>query len=581
MNKKVSAIFAASVLALGMGLAGCAEPTDPNNPNGGGENGIRPLGKTISIYTGGSSEFTWAAGSEEERVLDYVEQKYYDETGISLDFQVSHLGENMRSKLGTALTSGTVDVIISHTRGGVGIDDYLIDHDAYYDIRTRLYSRAKNLVKYIEGDPLWSLTTSDNQVIGIPSVISPYKFGILVRKDRMEKVGYTDDESLANTICPETQKQYVLVDNLEDFADMCVAMNKLEGASAYTVSGAAWDIEKAITLGAYANAGYFTSAIVKGSELGLSGEDADKEFVAPGVATKEYQQTLQLEYEWVKKGILNPKMNGVLLEEAENEFISGKTSVFVEDPTIQHLIQVARKTQAEDSSAEFTVLPALRAYRDESKCPQETRKDASGNEITRAKKGFMRNTSAVFAACFSKNSKNVDDVLKFLNWVYESEDNYNLCRYGIKNEHWVDNGDGTYSYPEGKEGYLTNPPYSGILTLVENQNISNLTYRGYSEEESHWIKDIAGNPDNYIENNTIDYLFVLKDDAKTQATAAVNIVYADVNNAWNGRSNPADFYERNRLAYISATSAVRKQNTDQYLLIKARKDKAAAKDDNK
>lgn len=578
MNKKVSAVFAASVLALGMGLSGCGETTvTPNGPDGNGE---RPLGKTISIYTGGSSEFTWAAGSEEERVLDYVEQKYYDETGVSLDFQISHLGENMRSKLGTALTSGTVDVIISHTRGGVGIDDYLIDHDAYYDIRTRLYSRAKNLVKYIEGDPLWSLTTADNQVVGIPSVISPYKFGILVRKDRMEKVGYTDDEAKTGEICAETGKNYILVDNLEDFADMCVAMNALDGAGAYTVSGAAWDIEKAITLGAFADAGYFTSAIKKGSELGLSGDDKDKEFVVAGVATKEYEQTLQLEYEWVQKGILNPKMNGVLLEEAETEFIAGKTSVFVEDPTVQHLIQVARKTQAEDSSATFTVLPALRAYRDESKCPQETRKDKNGNEITRAKRGFMRNTSAVFAACFSKNSKNVDDVLKFLNWVFESEDNYNLCRYGIEGEHWVNNGDGTYSYPAGKEGYLTNPPYSGILTLLENQNISNLTYRGYSEEETSWIKDVAGDPDNYIQNSTIDYLFVLKADAKTQSNAAANIVYADVNNAWNGKTNPEDFYERNRVAYLSATNAVRDLKTQQYLLIKARKEKASTKTDN-
>ena len=55
-------------------------------------------------------------------------------------------------------------------------------------------------------------------------------------------------------------------------------------------------------------------------------------------------------------------MNGVLLEEAETEFIAGKTSVFVEDPTVQHLIQVARKTQAEDASATFKVLPALRAH---------------------------------------------------------------------------------------------------------------------------------------------------------------------------------------------------------------------------
>ena len=290
MNKKVSAIIAAGVLALGMGFGGC---NPEKKPDDGGSDGTRPLGKTISIYTGGSSEFTWAAGSDEERVIDYVEQKYYDETGVSLDFQISHLGENMRSKLGTALSSGSVDVIVSHTRGGVGVDDYLIDHDAYYDIRTRLYSRAKNLVKYIEGDPLWSLTTSDNQVVGIPSVISPYKFGILVRKDRMEKAGYTDDAAKTNTVCPETGKNYILVDNLDDFADMCVAINSFENVGAYTVSGASWDIEKALTLGAYTEAGYFTSTLRKGSEIGLSGEDAEKTFVTQGAGTKEYEAVLQ------------------------------------------------------------------------------------------------------------------------------------------------------------------------------------------------------------------------------------------------------------------------------------------------
>ena len=172
-------------------------------------------------------------------------------------------------------------------------------------------------------------------------------------------------------------------------------------------------------------------------------------------------------------------------------------------------------------------------------------------------------------------------MLKFLNWVFESEDNYNLCRYGIEGEHWVNNGDGTYSYPAGKESYLTAPPYSGILTLLENQNISNLTYKGYSEEELRWINDVAGDRDNYVKNDTIDYLFVLKDDAKAQYNTATNIVYADVNNAWNGKWDPTakdetgkrTVYEKNRAAFIAASGAVRKQMTDQYLLIKARKDK--------
>ena len=88
---------------------------------------------------------------------------------------------------------------------------------------------------------------------------------------------------------------------------------------------------------------------------------------------------------------------------------------------------------------------------------------------TSDKKGFMTNTEATFAACIVKSSKNAMKIIKFLNWVYKNPENYNLCRYGIEGKHWVNNGDGTYSYPEGKDEYLVKSPYSGILTLVENQ----------------------------------------------------------------------------------------------------------------
>ena len=148
----------------------------------------------------------------------------------------------------------------------------------------------------------------------------------------------------------------------------------------------------------------------------------------------------------------------------------------------------------------------------------------------------MRNTPATFAAAILKNSTNAVTILKFLNWVYKDADNYNLCRLGIEGEHWVDNGDGTYSYPEGKEDYLTSPPYSGILTLVENQRISNLVYDGYTEDEKSWI-ELAATPEYYIENDLIDYILPKNE---TYAAQAQNNMYeAVVVKAWTGQADPS------------------------------------------
>lgn len=143
-------------------------------------------------------------------------------------------------------------------------------------------------------------------------------------------------------------------------------------------------------------------------------------------------------------------------------------------------------------------------------------------------------------------------IIKFLNWVYKNPENYNLCRYGIEGKHWVNNGDGTYSYPEGKDEYLVKAPYSGILTLVENQNISNLVYKGYSEEESKWL-EIAANPDNYIKNDVVNYMWPTN--AKiTQAynTSIVGIYGRCVVPAWTGQTDPADTFETERRVYFES-----------------------------
>ena len=119
----------------------------------------------------------------------------------------------------------------------------------------------------------------------------------------------------------------------------------------------------------------------------------------------------------------------------------------------------------------------------------------------------MRNSIATFGAVITKNSKNYKEILSFLNWVYSSKENYDLCRYGVKGVHYFEE-DGKYTFPEGYS--LQNKPYSGILTLVENQSISNMTYGGYTDEELKWIEN-ANKKENYLVNDKVDYMLILKD----------------------------------------------------------------------
>ena len=504
MKKKSIGLCALALTAL-LGLSACGGKSGPSEP---GDQSL-PNATKIVIYAGGSSDFSWVKGSEEAEVIDTIERAYYDATGNALDFQVSFWGSDMHTKLENELKGGTqIDIVISHTRGGQGIDDLRKGPTAHYNLYNAL-DYAPNLYKQIEGAPLDCLTTANNDVIAIPSVISPYKFGILVRKDYMEKCGFTDDAEKAKTEFKPGQN-YRLVDDLVTFEAMCKEMNKLTGNS-YAVTGAPWDLEKVVTMGAYGDAGYFSSTLV---------EENGKKIIKSGFATPQYKDILALEYKWAREGVTSPAEGEWLIAQGEQTFVSGKTGVFVIDPTIQHLIKVARMTKSVNPEAEFTVLGPLTAN-DESE-----------------KKGFMRNPEATFGAAIMKESENVNEIMAFLNWVYKNPENYNLCRYGVEGKHWVNNGDGTFSYPEGSKYSLSKPAYSGILTLVENQRISNLTYSVYTAEERRWIKDIAGNADNYVQNDVMDYMFTSTDEYnELMADKMMSVYHGLALASWQGKSD--------------------------------------------
>lgn len=502
-------IFIALALAFLLGVTGCGGNNEENDAS------------KIVIYTGGSSEFIWKAGADEEAVWKAVEDKYFEDTGIKLDFEVNFMGQDMKNKVSTAVSGGfQVDLLISHTGGGDGIDDWMFINRNYADLFDAIDAYGENIVAnsvWTDGektfDALNRMKTLNGDIIGIPSVINPYKFGILVRKDWMEACGYTDDAAKAETIFEGTNK-YKLVKTLEDFEAMALAIKEKYELN-YASTGAIFDLEKVGIVGAYGlQAGYYTNAIYE-----YNGET----YVIPGGGQEDYKHILAQESEWAKSGVINKSGDSVKIDQGEAEFIAGSTGIFYQDPTVTHLISVARKCKIANPEAEFTVLGAL------------TKDDESTD------KGFMRNSVATFAASVFKTSKQVDNIIKFVDWMYSDEENYLLCQYGIEGTHWTNNGDGTYSYCGDYS--ITNKPYSGVLALVENQNIANLAYSDYTEEEKSWIAT-AQNKENYLNNPAIDVLLLTNDETlNTPLWSAYSAISTFCNMAWRGNKSAENVLE--------------------------------------
>ncbi len=500
MKRVISCLI---IVVLALSMSACGKRGDKNDDGRGDAT-------AIVIYNGGSSEYSVVRGTDEETAITAIEEKYYTDTGINLDFQIHYLGSSMKSKLAATIGgSDPLDIVVSHTRGGAGIDEYALANNLFYDISDFLEDYGANILDNLSDEALSSVTTYDKKIVGIPSVINPNKYGILVRKDYMDACGYTYD-------IEDTDKTYV--GDLETFTQMCLDMKvhikSLLGENTYVISGAVWDVEK-VLIGAFADAGYWSYAEQYDGEGRYLG-------VVPGFATKEYGGLIDLEYDWVTNGIISTSANNISLELFESEFIAGKTGVFVCDPTVQHLISVSRKTAAYNEDAEFVVMGALP-------------KDADST-----RKGFMRNSEATFAAVIMKNSPNARDIIKFYNWMYSSAENYELCTYGIEGTHWVRNADGTYGYPNAE--YLTKKPYSGAVALVENQLISTLTYSGYTEQERAWIA-LAADDVNYVTNNTVNYLLPYNASLNDTLKSAINPFYSDfATQVWFGELDPYSVY---------------------------------------
>lgn len=108
---------------------------------------------------------------------------------------------------------------------------------------------------------------------------------------------------------------------------------------------------------------------------------------------------------------------------------------------------------SQDDGATLMAAGNLFAYRDNYKpnTPQE-KLAQTGYELAQyLYTEPLRTTTATSSLCYSVSglTKNPDRAVEFLDWIFGSAEVNNLIQWGIENEHYVVNEEGTVSYPEG------------------------------------------------------------------------------------------------------------------------------------
>ena len=187
---------------------------------------------------------------------------------------------------------------------------------------------------------------------------------------------------------------------------------------------------------------------------------------------------LGYEYLWQKEGLWEADNQVKTKEQRITDYSNGKGAIYCVDTNILELIDVARQVKAVDKNAEFTILGPLDAV------------DAQGKAIENSG-AFVEVSKATDCMIINKRSEKAELILAYFDWLYSDVENYELCSYGIEGEHWVDAGEGYYSFPAGKEDrYLTNHPYSGVFKFLYNDDFAYRLYNNYTEEERGWIEKV-------------------------------------------------------------------------------------------
>jgi lipoprotein len=406
-------------------------------------------------------EYNGVTGKEDDKVKAALEEKFKKDTGESIDLilepaSTDSIGNKVVGAISTS--SDRIDGLIHHYSSDSMITQMITEKKELKDLTGLAAENAPDFLSRFnaETDPdglAYRKGMFDGKLYALSSLEHNSIYGMLINRGFMENTSFDPDEY---DISKEGYKSLTL----DEFTRLLSELKENNTEVTRPLVGAPYDLD------------YFLAPVYGTTGYTRMEREGDKLYPAYAkenyLKVLEYERMLQEEKLWVEKPIE--------ISDGVKYFTSGKSAVYVGWPEVTSQIQIAKKLKLARNEDCIMVAPLL--------------KEGSTTETN----GNLRQTSAFLGLMVPKKGQNTELLLKFVNWLHKDKENYELAKYGIKGEHWVEtqvDGKEAYAYPEEKRAeYEALAPYSGLYCLLTDVHISDRIYAGYTGQETKWVEEV-------------------------------------------------------------------------------------------
>lgn len=420
-------------------------------------------------------------GTAEEAVTEALENKFYEDTGtkISLTMNVLEV-EDLEQKINVGV--GNSKVKIDAFSSSLAADSssslvYKFCSDAYgsaKDLTTMIETYAPDYLKLIRDNDEANLVERSSyfmiddqmQYKALTSVYNTNYYALMLRKDYWQKAYEEGKTSLDPELYDISKEGYQHL-TLAQFENVMMAIKQTVEEVTYPVTGYSWDVARTIGASCF--------------DTKLNWVIDDEGNLIPYQFSKEYGELLELCRKWANNGIWEKDSTSTTDDTRTNNFLAGKHAAYLVYPDVEQLVGISNRLKSYDSSSECMLIAPLKA-----------------DENTETY-GFYSQPAAFQGLCIPYDGNNTEVLLQFVNWLYKDAENYELAKYGIKGEHWIEGQeykttvDGksytykTWAYPTAKIAeYSKNKPYSGCWELLVNVDLSERLNDTWSPAQKNW-----------------------------------------------------------------------------------------------
>ncbi|HZG58099.1 extracellular solute-binding protein [Paenibacillus sp.] len=433
-----AALLVSFAVVFGVFFAACTSPPEesaspdapePTGSESGGEAGSEVLTYDFHfVMSGYQDQFQGGNAPKYYRdVADEINRRLEKERGIRLNFvPLAYPQEGQEEKINLELAAGKqIDLIRSNNDGFKNIYNKYVDKNVVIDLKPLLEKYGQNILKAY-GQNAWDELSRDGKIYAIPQVDFPYGYAAWIRNDWLKT---------ANLGVPKSLSEFEQV--LKTFRD-----------SDFDGNG------KADTIPMTGNInwleGWFLGIFTDHPGDYVDGDTVKSKYEDPG-----YKEFLSVMQRWYAEGYMDDSIfdAGTVLNVSTD--LIGKNRLGIEVSNIFSLewgpMRTIYDTRKEIEMKFVSPLDDVRSY-----------------------PTVGISNQYVF---IPTNSKNPEAVIKYLDWIYEKEENFVLTYpgLGIEGKTFVKDASNAPDLPQAEKdagvepGTLLSGPYSNVAIFQYSQ----------------------------------------------------------------------------------------------------------------